>query len=414
MTLDYSALRAAVASNNVGVRARTRLQPLGGPDDKVFPPTYEGGRYATETRRINGEACEAVVLDSVASQANRQELALLVEKNAGAPIPTVAVDFGETDVPDLDAVTALEASHRVFDAVFRDSLNGDTLFRLSPEGRAITEATPKSAAPLLAYSPTTLLFGGWDSTGPKGGLGAKYERAMTSEIVAIGIEAGAKTSSRIDVLGIEKSAGTVFVAADPDQTWEIDESLAATDKKGPVLMGKGSDLGRPSQVNHGNIVPSIKQLSGGVTADEIIATSVLSFVQLRRLRFPVGADGEVLEAEVRADAEAAARTALAALGLLALVAATEQGYDLRSRCVLVAETGLELELVGRTLDDTTSFTLTTDEARSLLEEAVKALEGTGLQWRGDDLVLTPTPKLVELILRSREVAATADPDEADD
>ncbi|MEZ5374566.1 MAG: hypothetical protein R2704_17980 [Microthrixaceae bacterium] len=151
-----------------------------------------------------------------------------------------------------------------------------------------------------------------------------------------------------------------------------------------------------------------------MTADEIIATSVLSFVQLRRLRFPVGADGVPLGSEVRADAEAAARTALAALGLLALVSATEQGYDLRSRCVLVAETGLELELVGRTLDDTTSFTLTTDEARSLLEEAVKALEGTGLQWRGDDLVLTPTPKLVELILRSREVAATADPDEADD
>ncbi|MEZ5374565.1 MAG: type I-U CRISPR-associated protein Cas7 [Microthrixaceae bacterium] len=216
-----------------------------GPDDKVFPPTYEGGRYATETRRINGEACEAVVLDSVASQANRQELALLVEKNAGAPIPTVAVDFGETDVPDLDAVTALEGvTSRV-----RRRLQGLAEWRhavsLEPGGPCHHRGHPQERRTAVGVLANHLVVRRLGQHRAQGRARCQVQRAMTSEIVAIGVEAGTKTSSRIDVLGIEKSAGPVFVAADPDQTWEIDESLAATDKKGPCAWGRGSDLGRP-------------------------------------------------------------------------------------------------------------------------------------------------------------------------
>ncbi|MEZ5383817.1 MAG: type I-U CRISPR-associated RAMP protein Csb1/Cas7u [Microthrixaceae bacterium] len=399
------------------MRTQTELSPLGGPDDKVFPPTYsgQGGRatYATEDRRVGRETQTSVVLDSVASQANRQELALLVAKENGAQVPTVNVDFSDTDVPDLDTISALEASHRVFDAIFRDSLNGELLFRMSPEGRAITEATPKNAAALLALSPTTLLFGGWDSTGPKGGLGAKYERAITSEIVAVGIEPGKKTASRIDALGVEKAAGPIYQARDADEAWTIDPDEAETDKKGPVKFGsaKSADAGRPSMINHGNVVPSIEDSTGGVTADRIVATSVLSFAQLRRLRFPVAVDGSPIGDDERAAAMAAARAALAALGLLAITAATEQGYDLRSRCVLVAHTGLTFELVGRTLDDVTEFTLTTEEAQQLLDEAVADVRARGLHWNEADLVLKPTPKLVELVLRSRDHAVQAEPGE---
>ena len=417
MSLSYADLLEALGGHHVGVRAQTQLSPLGGPDDKVFPPTYsgQGGRatYAIESRRIGGETQTSVVLDSVASQANRQELALLAARETGAQVPTISVDFGTTDAPDLGTITALEASHRVFDAIFRDSLNGEVLFRMSPEGRAITEATPKNAAALLELSPTTLLFGGWDSTGPKGGLGAKYERAVTSEIVATGIEAGSKTASRIDALGVEKSAGPIYTAQDADEAWTVDPNEAETDKKGPVKYGsaKSADAGRPSQINHGNVVPSIDESTGGVTADQILATSVLSFAQLRRLRFPVTVDGTPLDPASRADAEAAARAALAALGLLAITAATEQGYDLRSRCVLVAHTGLTFQLVGRTLDDVIEFTLTTEEAQRLLDEAVADVRARGLHWNDADLVLQPTPKLLELVRRSRDHAAQVDPDE---
>lgn len=418
MSLSYQELRSAVADAHVGVRARTRLSPLGGPDDKIFPPTYlgqGGASYAAEQRRVDGSTVHAVVLDSVASQANHQELALLTRKMAGAPVPAVSVDFSESDAADLDQITSLEASHRVFDAIFRDSLNGDMLFRLSEEGRAVTEATPKNAAALLAFSPTTLLFGGWDSTGPKGGLGAKYERAITSEIVATGVEYGKKTASRLDALGIEKSAGPVLAAKDPDEGWTMDTDKAKADKKGPVPYGtdKPGESGRPSMVNHGNVAPSIDSDTGGVTADEVVATSVLSFAQLRRLRFPLDAAGTAVDSDARPDAEVAARTALAALGLLAVAAANEAGFDLRSRCVLVAHTTLTFELVGRTLDDVTSFQLTADEAQLLLDEAVAEVRSHGLQWNDTDLVLQPTPKLLELLRRSRELAVAVDPSEDD-
>lgn len=416
MSLTYDQLVDAFKDRKVGIRATTSLAPLGGKDDKIFPPTYSSGggaAYATEKRRVDGETRESVVLDAVASQSNRQELALLELKNDGAPIPVVMVDFSGSTLPDLDRVTTLEASHRVFDALFRDSYNGDLLFRLSDEGRAVTEAASKNAAALLKLSPTTLLFGGWDSTGPKGGLGAKYERAITSEIVAIGIEDGSKTSSRIDLLGIQKSAGPIYKAADPDEVWTLDPDQAATEKGKPVALGKGSDSGRPSQINHGNIVPSIDTRTGGVTADEIRATSVLSFAQLRRLRFPTTASGEPVAAEIRKQAETAAHSALAALGLLAITAGIEQGCDLRSRCVLVAEAPTRFELVGRTLDDVVEFSMTTEDALSLLEQAVDALRAAGLAWSDDDLVLQPSPKLVELISRSREVITAQGIDESD-
>ena len=61
-----------------------RLQPAGGVNDKVFPPTYpaprgqEGTRHAMETRWIQQEADEPVptdciLVDSVPSQANLLE-----------------------------------------------------------------------------------------------------------------------------------------------------------------------------------------------------------------------------------------------------------------------------------------------------------------------------------------------------
>lgn len=87
MALTHDELRAGVAGDAAGIRCRTVLQPLGGPGDKVFPPTYASDnpetRYATEKRfvpsadGIGGCVAESVVLDSVASQANRLELALL-------------------------------------------------------------------------------------------------------------------------------------------------------------------------------------------------------------------------------------------------------------------------------------------------------------------------------------------------
>ena len=191
--MDVAELHRAVKGSAVGVRSQIALEPLGGPGDKVFPPTYgvdsrAETNYAFEKRRIGGEDVPCVLLDSVASQANRRELALLQAVRDGeASVPLVTVDFRDTPVAELDRISSLEAPHRVFDALLRDSTLVDgVLFRLSEVGRAITDATHRSAAALFRWSPTTLLFGGWDSTGPKKvGERFRFQRAITAEITAI-------------------------------------------------------------------------------------------------------------------------------------------------------------------------------------------------------------------------------------
>lgn len=411
-SLSYSDLHTAVDGAAAGIRARTALEPLGGPGDKIFPPTYStppnsDTQYAVERRRVGGDSVDAVVLDSVASQANRMELALLDAYRAGElQVPVVSVDF--RDVPDLvglDLVSSLEASHRIFDAALRDSLLDDAPFRISPEGQRITEATPRNAAALFHYSPTTLLFGGWDSTGPRGGLGSKYERAITSEIVALGVERGVKTASRIDVLGTEKDAGVLWET--PDGEWTLDEGQARREKGQPVKYRGGSSdsPGRPSQVNHGNVTPSVETRAGGVTADQILAVVVLSFAALRKLRFPATEDGAPLPPERRAVAEGAARTALAALGLAATVLSIEDGLDLRSRCVLIPSGPVEFELLHRDGSPPTRFTLDRNGALELFEQARTAADAAGLTWRREELLLRPADKLVDLIRRSQDVTA---------
>src|SRR5579859_1891982 len=206
-------------------------------------------KYAIEERRVPssdgsaGGVTRSVVLDSVASQANRLELALLEAiRNDELSAPVTSVDFRPVDdLAGLDRISDYEASHRIFDALLRDSYDGEYLFRNGPVGRAITEARPGDAAGLYHHSPHTLVFGGWDSTGPRGGLGAKYERAITSEIVALGIQTGVRTASRIDPAGIELRAGPLYKA--PDGTWTLDESEAERDASGKAKLLGAKDGG---------------------------------------------------------------------------------------------------------------------------------------------------------------------------
>lgn len=425
MSLSYLELRDGVAGAAVGVRCRTELQPLGGAGDKVFPPTYapQGDaetKYALEERLVpsaDGRASEvvkAVVLDSVASQANRFELALLEAIRRGdLAVPVTSVDFAGSGLAGLDRVSDYEAPHRIFDSLLRDSYDGENLFRNGPVGRAITEAKPRDAAALYHHSPHTLVFGGWDSTGPRGGLGAKYERAITSEIVALDIQQGSRTASRIDPLGIEKSAGPVYVGTG-GVPWEIDPAKAALDEKGrPLLLGAKEggrgEAGRPSQANHGNVTPTIDDKNGGITARRIIGTTTLSLIQLRRLRFPTRPDGTASDGQ-RADAEIAARTALAALALAAAALAFGEGFDLRSRCVLVADGPVSFELVKRD-GSVLPFDLSSTDAVKLVGESAERATAAGLAWRAGELLLRPADRLVELVRRSQNIAAVAEADQ---
>ncbi len=429
-TLTLDVLADAVASGAAGIRAITRLQPLGGPGDKVFPPTFgdtvsvpgdkeRKTKYAVEERRIDGTDRLCVLLDSVASQANRFEEALQrAWDERRLQMPMVRVDFTEeTDEdPALDLSTiggdgylsALEVPHRLADALLRDSVLGELRFRASAPGRAFTEASPHNAGAVYALCPSALVFGMWDSTGPKGGQGAKFQRALVSEIIGVGVALGRKTASRLDPAGIELAAGPVYAAADPDEEWVKDGVSAQKDKKGnPVPFSrKGKDKpGRPSTINHGNVTPSIDSDAGGVTMDYAIQTTVMSLPALRRLRFPKDVDGTSIPRERRLDAERTARTVVAALGLAAVALQRDEGFDLRSRCAFTPERALTLEVIDRDGKISGEYGLSGDEAVRLVEAAVASAAEAGMRWSTDSITLKPARKLVELIRDSRRVAA---------
>lgn len=410
-TLTFDQLSKLVSGEGVAIRVRQRLQPAGGPGDKVFPPTYATGdralKYAVESRRVDGKDVATVLLDSVASQANRLEEALLAAwERKDLDFPVIGVDFsGDPELADIGTVTSLQAPHRVADAILRDSTTADgrVLFRDTPEGRAFTDASVKNATAVFRLCPTALVLGVWDSTGPKGGLGAKFQRALTSEIVGVGASVGKKVGSRIDPLAIQANVD-VFHRKENEDDWTIDESEAKVEKGKPVLFtrGGGEGKGKPSSVNHSNVAPTVDELAGGVTFEYAVQTVVLSLPALRKLRFVTGYDGNALGD--RAKTEAAARTALAALAVAGIVHLRAQGHDLRSRCLLVPDGPFELEIVNAD-GKTETATLSTAEANALVKQAAEAARAAGAPWDREPLKLKPAPKLAALVKKSRAVAA---------
>ncbi len=464
--LTLEILSDAVAGNAAAFRSRSRLQPAGGAGTKVFPPTYAGAVYAVEKRRVpdRGEPVTCVLLDSVQSQANRMEEALQDALDEGrVNVPLIVVDFSNyfpgEDQPEemrlidpIDRVTSLQAPHRLADAILRDSLHGDTPFRKSEVGREIDRASARNATPLYRLCPTALIFGMWDSTGPKGGLGAKFERAIVSEIVGVDASFGVKTGSRIDPLRIGTNAGPIYKAKDGDGIeWTTDRDAAEEDKKGnPVLFNRGGAAGKPgnpSKANHGNITPSfhkygkgaegpdvmsppdvdlsyrlaadgraLQQTSrlhtnwpearqdriapGGVTIDYAEQTTVLSLPALRRLRFPE--NGGAASTPEQHQRDAAARTVLAALALCSAELAAEKGMDLRSRCLLWPEAPREWELLDAPGATPERFTLGAERAVALLSEAVEHAKRLGVEWNTDPVTLRPSDSLVKLVRKSQD------------
>ncbi|HEX9822198.1 MAG TPA: type I-U CRISPR-associated RAMP protein Csb1/Cas7u [Methylomirabilota bacterium] len=200
--LTSERLKKAVAED-AAVRFSAQLQPAGGRGDKVFPPTYTGGQYALESRvDEHGVVKEVVLLDSVQSQANRMEQALLEAHRAGRiTLPMISVSFSKIQqLRELGDITVLDAPHRLADAILRDSMLNGVLFPATPEGQSLRRSTPKKATELFQLCPTGLLFGTWESTGAAGGLGVKFQRAIVSEIVGVGAVVGRRTASRIDPL----------------------------------------------------------------------------------------------------------------------------------------------------------------------------------------------------------------------
>jgi len=141
----------------------------------------------------------------------------------------------------------------------------------------------------------------------------------------------------------------------------------------------------------------LRKLGGGVTMKYALQTTVLSLSALRRLRFPNNGSPSP-------ERNTAARTVLAALGLVAITAQRERDYFLRSRCELKAVDSAQYEFVvqGRRSGEKDRFTLTFDEAKALLQQALGV--SAAPKWETDSNMpsLKPKANLAELIRLSSE------------
>jgi CRISPR-associated protein Csb1 len=393
---SFQHLHKIVASEAAAIRRILTLQPTGGADDKVFPPSYAGADgpvYAMETRRLEGKDVVAVALDSPQSQANRLELGLLRGYRAGKlSFPLMAIDFSQVEgASEIGELTLLELPHRIADAAARDSIYQGKPFR---EAFDWHKATTTNATPLFATCPQALVFGVWDSMGQAGGLGMKFPRALVSEIIGYGVQKGVRSGGKLDSI-TTGATGDLVLYQTEDRRLTVDATEATmVEKKGK----KEPKTVRASELGYGHVTPSLANedgvpYRGGVTFDSAKQTTVLSLNALRRLRFPI--DGVYSH-----ERDLAAQTTLAALALAA-VAFQGTDYFLRSRCDLVPVERRNFEIVG--IGETSEFEISTEIAAQLLQEAAAEAVRTGLPWNTELIRLEPSKSLAKLAVNSRQL-----------
>jgi CRISPR-associated protein Csb1 len=388
-------LKQAVSTGSM-IRLAVDLSPMTS-DGLVFPPTYaaveKNGPPHIDFRRawVDGALRDVVVLDSVQSQANRVEQALLSAKASGRlAYPDIRVTFPADSGEPVYSV--LQLSHRVFDVTLACATLGGVPFFESATGKSLRQSNPNSATSLFEHAPATLFLGAWDSHGGGGPLVAKLPRLLTSEIIGLDAVPVNVSAMKSDPMDIRKNAAELFEAAPgSERTFELEPSS-------PKEKGK-----KPSEFGFGSVPAVNKPRAASISVAR--QTSLISCSGLRQLRFPGGAE---------ADADRrnhAARIVLAALGLYGLLAQNESGYRLRSRCELVPVGPAKLEVIGRSLQDVQAHELSSDQALALLDAALAEAKVFGLQWLGD-LDLQADDRLVALVARSRAaVGPTAENDD---
>ena len=305
-------------SFDAGIRIESELEPLGGRGTSVKPAVYEGGTYQLDQRWANPDdekPTPVIVIDNVPSQANRLEEAIRSQRT-DIGVPEFVLDL--SDMTHLPAHLPREISswhfpHRVADAYLRDSQWDGKDFPRSNPGKAILDAAPWSAAPLIEWFPGAALYGYWQSHLGKKRANTKHARAWVSEIVGWN---PATTETRVKGLkGDPLNLSTAeVVTSNPDDRvdWEIGK-VAKSDAKTDKL----------SEMGHGQ-VPFMRESEAAAAAVSFVRvtqTATVSFAQLRRISLGEG---------YSTDADAAARALLVALGLHAHVVAFGRGFALRS------------------------------------------------------------------------------------
>ena len=381
-TLESLLAGCADDSFDDGIRIDTELEPLSGSGGLVKPAVYDGGTYQMDRRwasPTDETPTPVIVIDNVPSQANRLEEALHRHRES-IRVPELVLDL--STVGNLPAhlprrLSSLEFPHRNADAYLRDARLDEDDFTKTGVGRAIFGATPQECGPLMSWFPQALLFGFWQSHLGKKRQNTKHARAWVSEIVGWN---PAATDTR--VLGLKGDALNLntdeVITSNPDDRmrWDI----------GKAEKVEGDKRDKLSEIGHGQ-VPFMgdEATAAAVSFARVTQRATVSFAQLRRV---------TLGSEHPADADAAARALLVALGIHAHVLAFGRGFALRSGAELRPKT-VQATWLGSGGDETCSLG-DAEATLALLRDAVAHAGSAGVPLDGWDrpaLVLTPKDNL---------------------
>lgn len=143
----------------VALHLKQKLLPVEGEGGVIFPPTYADIGYNIDTL---SDGTKVATIDSVGSQANRMEpIFKSIGKNEKGEelnplaklVPQIDVEYGEGKT-----ISILEVGHRLGDALIRSS-------DLKDEAQTAFKAflADSDVSALARLSPTSLVFGVWDS-----------------------------------------------------------------------------------------------------------------------------------------------------------------------------------------------------------------------------------------------------------
>ena len=224
---------------------------------------------------------KAVTIDSWGSQANRFEQGIKsVAEELGYPLLSVNLDGTIHS-------TSLDWSHRQADAQFR--LVRDAFKDAGVDTDAVQNATVQDAEALLRSFPASVTFGWWDShtagkeAKPKkvsaevieavkgwGAAGAhrRSSRAVTSEIIAQGVEKRNRFAARLTTYGaIGKDYSDLGLGTIPPQQGPIDVTFDEIVGKGFISLAYLRRFGFGEHTEEGRALSTILALIGFVTAD---------------------------------------------------------------------------------------------------------------------------------------------------
>lgn len=384
----FQRILAACAEDGsmAGIKFKRKLQPVAGTGDAVNPARYPGNRFHRIRRcTASGGSEDMICIHGKAAQARAMKMQA---SKLGAP--EFIMDFSAFDLPPhLDKqVSSFSFPHGPADAwLVHSAFEDGSPFRLSEVGKAILDATPRNAHALIAWFPTALLSGFWQSHRGSRKSQAKLARIMNSSIWGI-------RPVWIDGKGSEYADPTVpSVKSDPLNLPSETISFDKSDIESTLEIAEGGKQ-KSSEAGFGQAITAKQdEPLAPVHFESIEQTAWMSFAGLRTLHLGDG---------IAAEQTAAARALIAAFGMALNELAFGRPFHLRSGTdFLIADKSAGF--IAENGDDDLIDCWNEAAAKAVFDEAFRHARSLGVPlggWNQDPVMLKPSPAAASLIAKT--------------